>query len=170
MNDAAWWARVVQARTERDDLRPKRVWVLHKEGREATIDVKAVQPCSDDLRALLIAQQAAKGRAEEDRRAREWSSTWWSPTGRGGAKQPKPIRAFTKAWKTACIAAGCPGRIPHEFRRTAIRNTIRRGVPERVAMQLAGHRTRSMFDRYNIVSDGDLRTAARQFSGQTRDS
>jgi integrase len=90
--------------------------------------------------------------------------------GRGSAKQPKPIRAFTKAWKTACIAAGCPGRIPHEFRRTAIRNTIRRGVPERVAMQLAGHRTRSMFDRYNIVSDGDLRTAARQFSGQTRDS
>jgi hypothetical protein len=49
--------------------------VLHKVGREATIDVKAVQPCSDDLRALLIAQQAAKGRAEEDRRAREWSST-----------------------------------------------------------------------------------------------
>jgi hypothetical protein len=37
-------------------------------------------------------------------------------------------------------------------------------------MRLAGHRTRSMFDRYNIVSDGDLRTAARQFSGQTRDS
>ena len=42
MNDAAWWARVVQARTERDDLRPKRAWVLRKEGREAAIDVKAV--------------------------------------------------------------------------------------------------------------------------------
>jgi hypothetical protein len=40
MNDAAWWARVVQARTERDDLRPKRVWVLRKEGPEATIDVE----------------------------------------------------------------------------------------------------------------------------------
>jgi hypothetical protein len=42
MNDAAWSGRVVQARTERDDLRPKRVWVLHKEGREGTIDVKEV--------------------------------------------------------------------------------------------------------------------------------
>jgi hypothetical protein len=42
VNDAAWWARVVQARTERDDLRPKRVWVLRKDGREAAIDVKAV--------------------------------------------------------------------------------------------------------------------------------
>jgi hypothetical protein len=39
MNDASWWARVVQARTERDDLRPKRVWALRKEGREAAIDL-----------------------------------------------------------------------------------------------------------------------------------
>ena len=42
MNDAAWWARVVEARAERDDLRPQRVWVLRKDGREAAIDVEAV--------------------------------------------------------------------------------------------------------------------------------
>jgi integrase len=38
---------------------------------------------------------------------------------RGGAKYPEPIRAFNKAWANACVGAGCPGRIPHDLRRTA---------------------------------------------------
>src|SRR5688572_29833261 len=126
-----------------------------------------VFPMTDDLRALLEAQDAARGALQLKGQLCPWVFWRMVAKGRRGPKSPRAILAFTKAWKTACIAAGCPGRIPHDFRRTAIRNMVRRGVPERVAMQLAGHKTRSVFERYNIVSDGDLRAAAAQLHGLT---
>ena len=71
----------------------------------------------------------------------------------------QPIKDFRKAWETACIAAGVPGRLVHDFRRTAVRNLERAGVSRSVAMMLTGHKTESVYRRYAIVSKSDLSEA-----------
>jgi integrase len=74
-----------------------------------------------------------------------------------------PIGDFRKVWKAACKAAGVvggvKGYVPYDCRRTAVRNLTRAGVEESVAMKISGHRTRAVFDRYNITSDEDIQEA-----------
>jgi hypothetical protein len=113
---------------------------------------RAADRTSPDLRTLLETQ-----RKQRDALRDRGKICPWVFHESGGQ-----VRSFRWSWEKACRAAGCPGRLLHDFRRTAVRNLVRAGVPERVAMQMTGHKTRSVFERYNIVSSGDLRSAARR--------
>ncbi len=113
-----------------------------------------VFPFTADLRALLERRRTMT-REHERELGRVVPQVFTRSNG-------QPLGTFNKAWATACRAAGVPGRVLHDFRRTAVRNLVRAGVPERVAMQMVGWRSRQMLDRYHIVSAADLIEAARK--------
>jgi integrase len=84
----------------------------------------------------------------------------------------RPLINFRRAWRTACIKSGLGrieklsggkkkyvGTIPHDLRRCAARNLSRAGISEQVAMEVMGHKTRSMYRRYRIVDDREKREA-----------
>jgi integrase len=73
-------------------------------------------------------------------------------------REGKPLgdSCVRKAWATACTAAKVDGLHFHDLRRSAVRNMDRAGVPRPVAMKISGHKTESMYNRYNIVSERDV--------------
>lgn len=124
-------------------------------------------PFTRDLRTLLEAQHAELKRLKKKGHVVPWVFFRMVAKGRGREKAPKRIVSFLKAFKTACRNAGCPGRIPHDLRRSAVRNLVRAGVPQTVAMNLTGHKTDSVFRRYDIVSPDDLRVAVERLDAAT---
>jgi integrase len=93
-------------------------------------------------------------------------------------RRGEQMGTFRKVWKKACRAAGLVKSdrhpvtgtaievypIPHDCRRSAVRNMVRAGVNPDVARQISGHRTPSIFSRYNIISEEDLRQAMKRTS------
>jgi len=72
----------------------------------------------------------------------------------------RPISEHIKGWRRAAVAAGLPNLLFHDLRRSAVRNMERDGIPRKVAMSITGHRTESVYTRYDIVSGRDQRLAA----------
>ncbi len=77
----------------------------------------------------------------------------------------KQIKDYASAWKRACETAGLEGKLFHDLRRTVARNLIRSGVPRSTARRITGHKTESVFERYNITVEEDLREAAEKLAG-----
>ncbi|MGD0777887.1 MAG: site-specific integrase [Candidatus Solibacter sp.] len=80
------------------------------------------------------------------------------------------ITEFRKAWASACKRAEVEGLLFHDLRRSAVRNMRMAGIPENVAMQITGHKTRSIFDRYSIVGGQEIKDAAAKMEKRFRSS
>ena len=80
----------------------------------------------------------------------------------------RPIRDFRHLWRKACEAAGVQGLVPHDFRRTRVRELTLAGVPEKRAMEWTGHATREVFDRYHIVTATDQRRSLAQLTARAQ--
>ncbi|MEK7750334.1 MAG: site-specific integrase [Acidobacteriota bacterium] len=125
-------------------------------------DEPRVIPLAPELYEMLAAQRVIRGQ--------DCPACPWVFFHDGEPITPGELRG---AWESACREAGLwngdeetgkPAKLFHDLRRTGVRNLIRAGVPEAVAMRISGHKTRSVFDRYNIVSEADLKDAARRLS------
>jgi integrase len=85
---------------------------------------------------------------------------------RYGYRYGRPIRSLRRSWVTACRKAGRPGLLPHDLRRSAVRNRERAGISRSIAMKLTGHKTEAVYRRYAIVAENDLREAGAKLAAE----
>lgn len=128
--------------------------------RRGTVSIDAGKTKAGEARVFHVTPELKKllkkQRAYTDRVEAETDKPCALVFHRGG----QPIEWFYTSWRNACDTAKVPGRLLHDLRRTAIRNLVRAGVSETVAMKMCGHKTRSIFDRYNVSSENDLKAAS----------
>ena len=72
-------------------------------------------------------------------------------------RKGKPVKSFRRAFKSACKKIGLAGMVPHEMRRSCVPNLRRAGNDEHDCMEISGHKTRAVFDRYDIIDEEDQR-------------
>ena len=127
--------------------------------RAGTLRLEVGTTKNDDGRVVkLTAELRAQVAAQIDRikaveRKTGWIIPYLFPYLSGRRRLGERRRDFRKAWATACRNAGAPGMLRHDFRRTAVRNLIRAGVQQPIAMKITGHKTDSIFRRYLIVDE-----------------
>lgn len=125
--------------------------------KERRIVLNSGETKNEEGRVVYMAEELYQTLAER-KGLRDWH---WPHCQHVFVRDGKPVKDIRGAWKAACRAVGLEGKLFHDLRRTAVRNMVRAGVPEMVAMRISGHKTRSIFDRYNITSESDLAEAAK---------
>jgi len=77
-------------------------------------------------------------------------------------RKGKQIKLFRRGFNTAVKTAALAGLVPHDMRRSAVRNYRKGGLSETEGIMLSGHKTRSVYDRYNIIDEENSREAMKR--------
>jgi integrase len=125
-----------------------------------TVTLKAAHSKNKKARVFPFAQIGLARDAIEMAKARRGNRSATAPVFCNHLNLGRPIGDFRKSWKPACKRAGLPGVLVHDLRRSAVRNMIAAGLSEADAMAISGHKTRDIFQRYNIKTLDNLRDSA----------